>query len=54
MKTVWILVLVFIALLTFSAITDYGNPGPQHPQRCEEDMPCWNCNTMGNKICGTR
>jgi hypothetical protein len=26
---------------------------PQQPaQRCEEDMPCWDCATMGNKICG--
>lgn len=22
------------------------------PIRCEEDMPCWDCRTMGNKICG--
>lgn len=22
--------------------------------RCEEDMPCWDCKTMGNKICGKR
>jgi hypothetical protein len=20
--------------------------------RCLEDMPCWNCHTMGNRICG--
>jgi hypothetical protein len=19
---------------------------------CQEDMPCWNCETMGNRICG--
>lgn len=19
---------------------------------CTEDMPCWNCHTMGNRICG--
>jgi hypothetical protein len=19
---------------------------------CQEDMPCWDCTTMGNKICG--
>jgi hypothetical protein len=19
---------------------------------CEEDQPCWDCNTMGNKVCG--
>ncbi len=22
--------------------------------RCVEDMPCWDCHTMGNRICGTR
>lgn len=21
--------------------------------RCFEDMPCWDCATMGNKVCGT-
>jgi hypothetical protein len=21
-------------------------------RKCEEDMPCWNCSEMGNKICG--
>ena len=20
--------------------------------RCEEDKPCWNCQTMGNRVCG--
>ena len=20
--------------------------------RCEEDMPCWDCSTMGNRVCG--
>lgn len=19
---------------------------------CEEDQPCWDCHTMGNKVCG--
>lgn len=27
------------------------NTGPT-TQRCEEDMPCWDCSTMGNHICG--
>lgn len=22
------------------------------PLRCEEDEPCWDCATMGNRICG--
>lgn len=21
---------------------------------CEEDMPCWDCETMGNRICGVQ
>lgn len=21
-------------------------------QGCEEDQPCWDCHTMGNKVCG--
>lgn len=24
----------------------------QSIERCMEDEPCWDCNTMGNKICG--
>lgn len=35
-------------------------PAPAAPEvlspashiRCEEDMPCWDCTTMGNGICG--
>jgi len=23
-------------------------------QQCQEDMPCWNCHTMGNHICGPK
>lgn len=22
------------------------------PAQCEEDEPCWDCRTMGNRICG--
>jgi len=22
------------------------------PVRCTEDMPCWDCETMGNGLCG--
>lgn len=24
----------------------------QSPEPCHEDEPCWNCETMGNRICG--
>lgn len=26
--------------------------GGAHTQRCEEDQACWNCHTMGNRVCG--
>ena len=22
------------------------------PSECTEDMDCWNCETMGNRVCG--
>jgi hypothetical protein len=25
---------------------------PDDGQECQEDMPCWDCETMGNRICG--
>jgi len=28
-------------------------PGTDTTARCEEDMPCWDCETMGNHVCGT-
>jgi hypothetical protein len=32
----------------------YQNTVPNAPVSpvCTEDMPCWNCSTMGNRICG--
>lgn len=29
-------------------------PAPLNSGRCYEDMPCWNCDTMGNLVCGPR
>ena len=25
---------------------------PGHSEQCQEDDPCWDCHTMGNRICG--
>ena len=25
---------------------------PDRSVRCEEDQPCWDCHTMGNRVCG--
>lgn len=27
-------------------------PPPQRGDNCTEDMECWDCETMGNRICG--
>lgn len=27
----------------------WGTPAP-----CQEDQPCWDCRTMGNRICGPK
>lgn len=27
-------------------------PAPAPAVECIEDMPCWDCSTMGNHICG--
>lgn len=37
------------------APTDLATAGPEVPTAgaiCLEDEPCWNCSTMGNRICG--
>jgi hypothetical protein len=28
-------------------------PSPQMTTECQEDMPCWDCSTMGNGECGS-
>ena len=47
---VWAIVLALSPLLIFSA-WQVADSRQQH-QRCAEDDPCWNCETMGNRICG--
>lgn len=42
----WVLAIVLIVVIVMWA---WVTPGPP---RCEEDMACWNCHTMGNRICG--
>ena len=43
-----VLVIFLVAMmLTVGAFDDASIRG-----RCFEDQSCWNCETMGNKICG--
>jgi hypothetical protein len=34
------------------ALSQAPETPPTQAPRCEEDMPCWDCHTMGNLICG--
>ncbi len=37
---------------TTTTTTTTTVPDVQTPTVCHEDEPCWDCETMGNKICG--
>lgn len=39
-----------IALALAMLLTPHPEIEPD--QRCTEDMSCWDCTTMGNRICG--
>ena len=54
--TLALLVMLFVAgmvsewLAPTVHVTEIGDAWSQAP--CQEDMPCWDCETMGNRICG--
>lgn len=42
----------FLALATVAlSLASFAAPAAA-PTRCTEDMPCWDCHTMGNQLCG--
>jgi hypothetical protein len=46
----------FIAVAILASGMFLANPvGLSDTQqvKCEEDMPCWDCETMGNGLCGS-
>lgn len=49
-----VLVVAF-TLLAWAARPATHDTKPATPTtRCTEDMACWNCSTMGNRVCGPR
>ncbi len=44
-------IIIGLSLVLGSAATAEATPGPGN--QCTEDMACWNCETMGNRICGS-
>lgn len=45
--------LVAFAVLGTALVLAAAALWPAAGTRCEEDMSCWNCQTMGNHVCGT-
>jgi len=41
-----VLIVLLVIFLVF--MIALGQP----KARCEEDQACWDCHTMGNKVCG--
>jgi hypothetical protein len=41
-----------VSVLVTGIAFDRTNPNEIKLIKCEEDMPCWDCSTMGNKVCG--
>lgn len=42
--------IILFLLVVFPATGGDVTTVPYH--QCEEDEPCWDCETMGNRICG--
>lgn len=49
-----LLIAAAASTLALTACNPYTpwHPTPRHTPQCQEDQPCWNCHTMGNRICG--
>lgn len=54
MRAIVALFIFTAALMPFTGACDDMSQRGRTPDdvRCEEDMPCWDCTTMGNRICG--
>ena len=38
--------------VVYVTINIFADPVAQVAEFCAEDMACWDCETMGNRICG--
>jgi hypothetical protein len=47
-----IVLFVLATLMVLLWVGEWRTVGVPHPPAIEEDSPGWNCETMGNKICG--
>jgi hypothetical protein len=45
----WLTVVVITAALLIGT-----PPSPSRADTCQEDQACWDCETMGNQVCGPR
>lgn len=52
--TVWLVVFLVACTAVLLVVVLSGPVGETGPGTgaCQEDMKCWDCRTMGNRICG--
>jgi len=48
-----LLIVTTIAIVGLMILDRNDRPAPTYQPLCTEDMPCWDCHTMGNMVCGT-
>jgi hypothetical protein len=53
-------IITMIAVISYRAGQESREPTKTIPEgqasenKCQEDQPCWDCKTMGNRICGDK
>jgi hypothetical protein len=47
-----LLALVVVLAAQDCSPPDQPPPSPTQTRKCQEDDPCWNCHTMGDRKCG--
>jgi hypothetical protein len=55
-RKVMVVAIILAGGLGYGAGHDNSGPSVHRPNRvvaCEEDQPCWDCTTMGNRKCGS-
>lgn len=52
-RLVLLLLVSVLFIATGMVERQLGPLHPPHRPRCEEDAGCWDCTTMGNRVCGS-
>jgi hypothetical protein len=50
-SAVWVILLI-VAMIVVGTIVGTADEPPGAQTECQEDESCWDCETMGNGVCG--